>query len=113
MSKEAWKSDPEYQEHKAERKQEFQDAANRLAMQVHPNFDPGQVAEFDEMVRSRESKKISDEYKMAETERLNQANKSGAEAYAEAKAKANEMKSSDSNAVDEDGANLESTEETT
>jgi hypothetical protein len=95
---------------KADNKQKFQDATNRVAMTIHPNFDPSQVAEFDEMVGNRGSKNIEDEYKAAKTENLKQTNRTGAEAYAEAKAKANEMRASNSNTVDEDGkANLNST----
>jgi len=87
-AKEAWKSDPEYQKHRAENKQKFKDSMNRLAMTVHPNYDPSKVADFDESIRTRgqkeETERINNAYKEAETKRINNV-LSGSDAYSKKK----------------------------
>ena len=77
LKKEVNMTPEEYKANQADKKQKFQDSMNRLAMTVHPNHDPSQVAEFDESVRTRgqkeETERINNAYKEADTKRMNQA----------------------------------------
>jgi hypothetical protein len=77
LKKEVAMTPEEFEANEAEKRQRYQDAMNRLAMIVHPDFDPRQVAQFDEQIRTRgqreESTRINDAYKAAETARINNA----------------------------------------
>jgi len=74
LKKEVNMTPEEYKANQADKKQKFQDAMNRVAMTVHPDFDPSQVAEFDESVRTRgqkeETERINNAYKQADTKRM-------------------------------------------
>jgi len=110
LKKEVDMTPEEYKANQADKKQKFQDAMNRTAMILHPNFDPSQVAEFDEGVRRRgqaeETERINNEYKAAETKRI----ESSLDAYKKKKAEGDQLFKDESNTVNKDGsANMEKT----
>ena len=111
LKKEVDMTPEEYKSNQATKKQKFQDAMNRTAMILHPNFDPSQVAEFDEGVRRRgqaeETERINNEYKAAETKRI----ESSLDAYKKKKDETDQLFKNESNTVNKDGsANMENTD---
>ena len=91
LKKEVNMTPEEYKANQATKKQKFKDSMNRLAMTVHPNYDPSEVAAFDESVRTRgqaaETERINNEYKAAETKRI----ESGLDAYKKKKAETDQL----------------------
>jgi hypothetical protein len=113
LKKEVDMTPEEYKSNQATKKQKFQDAMNRTAMILHPNFDPSQVAEFDEGVRRRgqaeETERINNEYKAAETKRIDNA----LDAYKKDQERQNELAANIPNATTPTGGPNTSTTETT
>ena len=117
LKKEVAMTPEEYEANEAEKRQRYQDAMNRLAMIVHPDFDPRQVAQFDEQIRTRgqreESTRINDAYKAAETARINNA-LNATNAYYLKQQETNQDLLSTTNPVsakDDGTANLDNTDE--
>ena len=111
LKKEVNMTPEEYKANQAAKKQKFQDSMNRLAMTLHPDHDPLEVAEFDESVRTRgqeeETERINNEYKIADTKRMNLA----LDAYKAKKLETDELSNTESYAGDANETNMKNTDE--
>ena len=106
LKKEVAMTPEEYEANQAAKQQRYQDAMNRLAMVVHPDFDPAQVAQFDEQIRTRgqreESQRINDAYKAAETARIQNA-LNATNAYHAKKEETNQLSTINPTSIKNDG----------